>query len=82
MGNKFIQSLEEHESITNTENGATAYNTTLLRAYDLFALGGAYRSRADEDIIDLFRQAYNEDADAALKTLFYLRDIRGGKLFA
>ena len=82
MGNKFIQSLKEHESITNTENGATAYNTTLLRAYDLFALGGAYRSRSDEDIIDLFRQAYNEDADAALKTLFYLRDIRGGKLFA
>lgn len=77
MGNKFIQSLEEHESITNTENGATAYNTTLLRAYDLFALGGAYRSRSDEDIIDLFRQAYNEDADVALKTLFYLRDIRG-----
>ena len=79
MGNKFIQSLEEQESITNTENGATAYNTTLLRAYDLFALGGAYRSRSDEDIIDLFRQAYNEDADVALKTLFYLRDVRGGQ---
>ena len=79
MENKFIQSLKEHESITNTENGATAYNTTLLRAYDLFALGGAYRSRTDEEVIDLFRKAFNEDADVALKTLFYLRDVRGGQ---
>lgn len=79
MGNKFIQSLEEQESITRTENGATAYNTTLLYAYDLFALGGAYRSRTDEEVINLFGKAYNEDADVALKTLFYLRDVRGGQ---
>ena len=37
---------------------------------------------SDEDITLLFHKAYNEDKDLALKCLFYLRDIRGGKLFA
>lgn len=46
---------------------------------DLFALGGAYRNRTDEDCITLFDAAFNEDEVHALRCLFYLRDVRGGQ---
>ena len=65
-----------------TENGAIAYPSTLNRVLDMFALGGAYRERSDEDIITLFEEALNEDKTLAMKCLFWIRDIRGGKLFA
>ena len=64
-----------------TENGAIAYSSTLNRVLDMFALGGAYRERSDEDIITLFEEALNEDKTLAMKCLFWIRDIRGGKLF-
>lgn len=65
-----------------TENGAIAYSSTLNRVLDMFALGGAYRERSDEDIITLFEEALNEDKTLTMKCLFWIRDIRGGKLFA
>ena len=65
-----------------TENGAIAYSSTLNRVLDMFALGGAYRERSDEDIITLFEEALNEDKTLAMKCLFWIRDIRGGKLLA
>lgn len=64
---------------TITENGAIAYNTTKSKVYDLFALGGAYRSRTDEDVIELFSKAYKEDKNLALKCLWYLRDRISGQ---
>ena len=42
-------------------------------------MGGAYRSRSDEDVILLFKKAYIENPVYALKCLFYLRDVRGGQ---
>lgn len=55
------------------------YKSTLNAVYDMFALGGAYRNRTDEDCILLFKNALEENEELALKCLFYLRDICCGQ---
>jgi len=75
----FINVLKKQTNYTETENGGIAHKSTLNAVYDLFALGGAYRSRSDEDCILLFKKAYEQDPVLALRCLFYLRDIRGGQ---
>ena len=77
--NNFINELEKETNYTYTENGAITHKSTLNAVYDLFALGGSYRSRSDDDCILLFKKAFEEDETLALKCLFYLRDIRGGQ---
>lgn len=62
-----------------TDNGALKYNSTLNAVYDLFARGGAMRQASETDVRDLFIAAYNENAELAMKCLFYLRDILGGQ---
>lgn len=80
--NKFINGLTDATNIGYTENGAIKRNTTKSDLLDMFAMGGAYRTRSDEDVILLFKKAYVENPVYALKCLFYLRDVRGGKLVA
>lgn len=79
MKNTFMDSLRRVENFVQTENGATAHKTTLNKVYDLFALGGAYRNRPDEDCILLFKNALEEHEELAVKCLFYIRDVRGGQ---
>lgn len=79
MENTFLDSLKRETNYTLTENGGVAHKSTLDAVYDMFALGGAYRSRTDEDCILLFKNAFEENQELALKCLFYLRDIRGGQ---
>ena len=74
-----MNGLQNAMNFTNTENGALAHKTTNSAVYDMFALGGAYRSRSDADVALLFKNAYEEDKNLALKCLFYLRDVRGGQ---
>lgn len=74
-----LNQLKQTMEMKQTENGANAYNSTMNKCLDLFALGGAYRGRTDEDIIKLFFDAYKEDKQIALRLLFYLRDCRGGQ---
>lgn len=77
-----MNGLVDATNIGYTENGAIKRNTTKFDLLDMFAMGGAYRSRSDEDVILLFKNAYAENPVYALKCLFYLRDARGGKLVA
>lgn len=77
--NKLLQNLKEETNLKHTEKGAAAYKSTLSDVYDMFALGGAYRERTDNDCILLFKNAFKENKQLALKCLFYLGDCRGGQ---
>jgi hypothetical protein len=77
--NDFLSALTDATNFTYTENGAITHKTTKSDLLDMFALGGAYRTRSDADVILLFKNAYVENPIYALKCLFYLRDARGGQ---
>ena len=80
--NNLLYGMKSATNFTRTENGALTHKSTLSGLMDLFGMGAAYRTRSDSDCIVLFQKAFSEDPVYALKCLFYLRDVRGGKLFA
>ena len=77
--NTFVNALNTATNYKTTTNGALAHKSTNSAVYDMFALGGAYRSRSEDDIRLMFEKAYNEDSSLALKCLFYIGDCRGGQ---
>ena len=74
--NAFIDVMN---NTTYTENGAITNKFTLDANLDWFFHGAAMRKADAERIIDLFSKAFHEDPEKALKTLFYIRDCRGGQ---
>ena len=77
--NEFLNAMKANANYGYTENGGIKHNTTMSKLLDMFAMGGAMRSRSDDDIINLFKSAYEENPSLALRCLFYLRDVRGGQ---
>lgn len=73
-----LEFLKQEANMTYTENGAITYRSTQSQCLDLFATVGALRRESDGEITDRFLRAYAENADLAMKTLFYARDVRGG----
>lgn len=73
-----LEYLREEANKTFTENGAVTHGTTGSDCLDLFASIGALRRESDDEIVLRFTRAYSENADMAMKLLFYSRDIRGG----
>ena len=80
--NTFMNGLKNATNFTYTQNGALTHKTTNSALLDMFAQGAAMRRRSDEDCILMFKKAYEENPTYALKCLFYIRDVRGGKLVA
>ena len=77
--NTFMNALNNENNFKHTENGAVAKKSTMSKLYDLFALGGAYRTRSESDCVLLFKEAFDEDISYAMKCLTYLRDIAAGQ---
>lgn len=73
-----INELKNQSNVTYTENGAITDKSTYSDCLNFFAIAGSIRSWDKDEVITLFNKAYIENADLALKTLFYVRDVRGG----
>lgn len=80
MSQKLLNALSKKTNVTLTENGAVTNKTTNSFVLDLFSQIGAYRTgaKAQNRIAEL-RKAYGENPLLTLKTVFYARDVRGGK---
>ena len=74
----FSEAMREESKWTKTENGADAKNTTDSALLDMFATIGSMRERSEDEIIQKFELAFQEDPLGAMRCLFYARDIRGG----
>ena len=76
-----LNHLKNEANIAYTENGAVTNTSTMSDCLDLFAAIGALRAADDQKIIRRFVRAYAEDAedaDIAMKILFFGRDVRCG----
>lgn len=79
MSNSFLSALQSGTTKkARTENGAVTHSTTTNAVLDFFALAGAKRNDIP-GAKTLFRKAFAEDKQLAIRALFYLRDIRGGQ---
>ena len=74
----FSDVMREESKWTKTENGANAKNTTDSALLDMFATIGSMRSRSEDEIIQKFELAFQEDPLGAMRCLFWVRDCRGG----
>lgn len=73
----FSEVMREESKWAKTENGADTKNTTDSALLDMFATIGSMRNRSEDDIIQKFELAFQEDPLGAMRCLFYARDIRG-----
>ena len=72
----FIDALQSEDAYT--ENGMVTNSSTLNECVNLFFTIGAMRKQDKERLISTFSKAFNENPLAALKILFWVRDVRGG----
>lgn len=77
--NPLLHGMLRTQNVGVTLNGALSNASSLNENLDFFAQGGAMRKRTETDIINVFSKAFFNDKLIALKTLFYLRDVRGGQ---
>lgn len=74
----FLNALKTETNYTYTGNHALVYKSTMNAVYDMFARCGAMRRASNDDCVLLFKMAYEENPELALKCLFWARAIRQG----
>ena len=70
--------IREEASWGKTANGADAKVATGSALLDMFGRAGAMREADNTDKQIMISQAFKENADLAVKLLFYTRDVREG----
>lgn len=70
--------INEDYNYSRTENGALGYKTTGKNLLDINFAVSSLRKAGERDIINRFEKAFFEDKLAAIKWLFFARDVRGG----
>lgn len=76
--NKFLDSLYTNTSKGLTQNGADTFTRSGSALLDFYAQAGAMRDK-QKTALELFKAAFAEDTQSAIRILFYLRDVRGGQ---
>ena len=74
----YLDALKKSNNVGVTENGAKSNKSTLDPVLDFFSKAGAMRDNP-AGAVELFARAYAKDPLAAVRALFYLRDVRGGQ---
>lgn len=74
----YLDELQKATNRATTENGGATNASSLNPCLDFFALGASKR-KDPEAAARLFSKAYAKDKTTALRTLFYIRDVRGGQ---
>jgi len=65
--------------LVETQNGALTNASTGSEVLNLFSLAGAMRNRDEKEILAMVEAAWNDSPDLALRTIFFLADIREGQ---
>ena len=74
----YLDELQKATNRATTENGGATNASSLNPCLDFFALGASKR-KDPKSAARLFNLAYTKDKTTALRTLFYIRDVRGGQ---
>lgn len=77
MVNAFVRGIGSN-SMARTHNGAATLATSGSALVDFFFVAGAARKMTEDAFIGMFKAAYAEDRNIALRTSLYTRDVRGG----
>lgn len=78
MINLIGKELKKQENLTRTENGAFGLKSSESALVDLNFKVSSLRDSSEEEIIELFDNAFYENPVYAVKWLFFARDIREG----
>ena len=76
--NSFVNNMTNYGNRTFTQNGCVTLKSSLNANVDMFGMASSMR-RNPAKAVYLFTNAWEEDANLAIRNLFYLRDVRGGQ---
>jgi len=76
--NKFMKSLKTNQEKKLTENGGITFDSSGQSNVDLFFQIGALRGQEPDRLYRLFSKAYGENKELAIRTMLWVRDVRGG----